>query len=209
MRKRTHQYSPPFTIGRLVGTSKRYCKSAYESAYPKLAPNSASPVHPTKKPYGQRQRQIYENSRALQIRSMAPLVEPQEEKDSTGEIAKANVNDHTKSRASFFRIQSVEMFAPTVFFLELARPFRDSVECCAANCAEASGCQVRSCEAPFPAYIRRTRVVVVVEVKLIVRDGSVRGQVFGRAWCKVVAQISGVRKPNSQTGACVYAVLLE
>jgi hypothetical protein len=48
-----------------------------------------------------------------------------------------------------------------------------------------------------------------VKIELVVRDGTMRRQVFRRARLEVVAQIGVVRESDPQSRTRIYAVLLE
>ena len=128
---------------------------------------------------------------------MSPLVQPQKEEDDTWEIAKRDVHDNAKSGAGFFCVEAVEELTLAIFLVERARSFRDGIQCGAAGYARAYRCEVGGGEPSRPAEVRRTEVMVIVEVELIVRDGAVRGQVLRRTWRKVVAQINRIRESES------------
>lgn len=106
---------------------------------------------------------------------MAPLKEPQKEKDDAGKIAKRDVHDYARGGAGLLCVEAVEELTLTVFLVERARSFRDGIQCGVAGYARACRCEVGGGEPSRPAEVRRTEVVVIVEVELIVRDGAVGG----------------------------------
>jgi hypothetical protein len=182
--------------------SARYKKRSREA-------KSASPIQPTKKPHSQRQRQIDRNNRALQIRSVAPAVEPQKEKDDTGKIAKADVNHNTQSRASLFCVEAVEKLAFAIFHVKLGLSFRNGGQSSSVHHARSCARPIIVCKPSLPIRVRRASIVVVVEVKFVMRDGAFRRHVYGRTRGEVVTQIGVIRKSDFQARARVNGVLLE